>query len=390
MAKACPLRGFWFLLPPTGLSLRVLVPQPDLVMDDNLEVFFCDLCNASVPENDLGSGTAVRVKGKVIGGCCLTEVRGPETKPTVARVPVVPPGGHARSGLAGATIVLLIAVAGGVMFLDWRLSEEVSGLSSRVEALSGQGEEHQNRLRAVEGVMTSSTVDRDLGLVREAVAGLQKAVTDGDSGLRSRLEGAEARLDAVGSQLDGVAKTQNTHLASMQGLGRELRLLGEEVAALMAKPRTAPVEPTETSDEVPVELTPAVAEAGADLPPELSHHISKLSDPDPGTRFEAVDKLIQSGDSSVLPSLVAMTNDADPFVRRLTVEGLSDFKNPASVEALLTALADAEEFVRHAAYSSLRKLTGQSIAFDPGARKEDRRAGQKRWQDWWRKNKDTF
>ena len=85
-----------------------------------------------------------------------------------------------------------------------------------------------------------------------------------------------------------------------------------------------------------------------------------------------------------------MTKDADPFVRRLTVEGLSDFRSAASVEALLTALADEEGIVRHAAYSSLRKLTGQSIAFDPDARKDDRRGAQKRWQDWWRKNKDTF
>ena len=250
-------------------------------MDDNLEVFFCDLCNTSVPENDLGSGAAVRVKGKVIGGCCLVDIRGSDAKPKPSAASAPPVGATGRSSMAGATVVLLLAVAGGVMFLDWRLSEEVGALSGQVDALSGQSEEHQNRLRAVEGVVSSSTVDRDLGKVRDAVAGLQKVVHDGESRLRTKLEGAEARIDAVGRQVDEVAKSQSTQLTSVQGFGRELRLLGEEVAAMMARPRAAPVEP-ETGDVVPIEMTREPAEAGAELPAELSHHVSKLSDPDPG------------------------------------------------------------------------------------------------------------
>ena len=126
------------------------------------------------------------------------------------------------------------------------------------------------------------------------------------------------------------------------------------------------------------------------LPPELAHEVAKLKDSDPGTRFEAVDKLIESRNAVVIADLVAMTNDADLFVRRLTVEGLRDFHMPESVDALLTALADVEGIVRHTAYASLTKLTGQAIAFDPDGKRDERRTAQRRWQDWWDKNRATF
>ena len=51
----------------------------------------------------------------------------------------------------------------------------------------------------------------------------------------------------------------------------------------------------------------------------------------------------------------------------------------------------AEEIVRLAAVGSLKKLTGQDVAYDPFSKKKDElRSGQRRWQDWWRKNSATF
>ena len=40
------------------------------------EVFFCDLCNTSVPQQDLDTGAAARTHDKIVGACCLTELRG--------------------------------------------------------------------------------------------------------------------------------------------------------------------------------------------------------------------------------------------------------------------------------------------------------------------------
>ena len=40
-------------------------------MEDNVELHFCEICNESIPDGDIKAGTALAVKGKVIGGCCL-------------------------------------------------------------------------------------------------------------------------------------------------------------------------------------------------------------------------------------------------------------------------------------------------------------------------------
>src|SRR5690606_24644411 len=126
-----------------------------------------------------------------------------------------------------------------------------------------------------------------------------------------------------------------------------------------------------------------------ELPAELKHHVMALADEDPGTRFTAVDKLLRSRDPRVLGALLPMAKDSNLFVRRLTVAGLRDFRSPESIEALLVALADPEALVRLAANAALRELTGQRIEFDD-ATASSRAAGQRRWQEWWDKNRATF
>ena len=363
------------------------------LMDDTLEVFFCDVCNASVPQADLDSRDAVRVKGKVLGKCCLAGIHGSDgmsknpSPPSSAAGPV--PTSSGRGGVAGATVILLAAVAGGAMFLDWRLSEEVSTISNEVRLLNVEAREQKGRLVLLKEKLGSALTMRDLAGIEESVAALPQMVAASEEKLRGRIDGSSMRFDELGRGIEELKANQLRQESTDQRLTREVRLLGEEVSAAMARARPAPIE-VDPASEDPPDMTTDLVNADAEVPAELSHHVSKLSDSDPGARFEAVDKLIQSRDPSILDKLVAMTKDADPFVRRLTVEGLSDFRKAVSIEALLTALADAESIVRHAAYSSLRKLTGEDIAFDPDARKDERRAAQRRWQDWWRKSKFGF
>lgn len=51
-------------------------------VEGNLEVFFCDLCHASVPQADLDSRVAVRINDKILGRCCVVEVCGSAAMPT--------------------------------------------------------------------------------------------------------------------------------------------------------------------------------------------------------------------------------------------------------------------------------------------------------------------
>ncbi|MCA8943452.1 MAG: hypothetical protein KDB80_12890, partial [Planctomycetes bacterium] len=70
------------------------------------EVYFCDLCNASIPEHDLVDGEALRVKDKTIGACCIAEIRGG------AKAPDAVATGGSGGGWFAAGLVSLVAVAG--------------------------------------------------------------------------------------------------------------------------------------------------------------------------------------------------------------------------------------------------------------------------------------
>jgi hypothetical protein len=346
-------------------------------MEPNLEVCFCDLCNASVPLRDLETGTAKRINGKVVGACCLAVARersGADTQAPSA----------SRAGMAGVAVVLIAAVAGAALFLDWRLSEELTNVGSSVSGVQGMLHEQQERLRALEERLGQTLTATDLETLGGNVARLQEELAASEARVRAMVERTDGQVAAVGRSLTEMQEAQRQHASGMERVGRGVEQLSAEVAALSALPRSAP-------NPAPVEAAaPPPVERASELPPELAHHVSRLSDADPGTRFDAVDKLVQSKNPAVVGSLVDMAKDSDMFVRRLTVDGLGQFHTPESVEALLTALADQETIVRRAAHDSLTKLTGQNIPFDPDAKKEERRAAQQRWQDWWEKNRAAF
>ncbi|MHC4079229.1 MAG: HEAT repeat domain-containing protein, partial [Planctomycetota bacterium] len=187
-------------------------------------------------------------------------------------------------------------------------------------------------------------------------------------------------------------KTAGTHL---QAIAAELRQLSRDVAALAAMPLNAGKQAAEADTEHPLGGTPAAKDSGKDaakdrLPANLGHQVARLKDDDAGNRFEAVDQLIRSKNPRVREHLLPMLKDPDLFVRRLTAEGLGDFKHAESVDALIVALADPESIVRHTAYTSLKKLTGQKIAFDPDASASSRNSAQRKWKTWWSKAKADF
>jgi len=367
-------------------------------MVDNLEVYFCDLCNASVPQADLDSGAAVRVKGKVLGRCCVAGMASSVEMPRQMPTPSMGASGSGGLGRLASTVLVLAAVVVTALYLDRRLREEASAVRQELQSVEDSAASNRDRLEQYGAQMTQSLRASDLDGIKASLADLPSVVGAGEGRLNTRIDSLASRLDGIGQRLEALRAEQRVEAAEGQRLVREVQLLGEEVAALAARPRPAPADETDGGAAAVGSGAPGFMEEVLSLressepgvPPELEHHITKLSDPDPGTRFEAVDRLIESADPAILDRLVAMAKDSDPFVRRLTVEGLSDFRQAASVDTLLVAMADEEGIVRHAAYSSLRKLTGQSIPFDPDAKGEDRRAAQRRWQEWWRANKETF
>jgi hypothetical protein len=352
-------------------------------MEESLEVHFCDLCNASVPAAHLGSGEAVRLRGRVIGACCLGELR---RAPAASTLAVSNRPASQAMGAVGLA-VLLLAVAGAAVFLDWRVTAEADRSAQRDLLLEQRLAIQQGSVDRVADVAGAAASASDLAAASRQIDQLAKAIAASEHRMMGTLESTTAHAAALARGVDRLADEQREHLGRFDRLQREMSSLGSEVAALAERPAAAvPVEGVARPPAAPGDG----AAAAPAMPQELAQLVAQLDDEDPGTRFEAVDKLIQSRNPVVVEPLARMVGDADPFVRRLTVEGLAEFRAAASVDALVLALADAEGIVRQAAYASLRTLTGQTIAFDPDGRAEDRRSGQRRWEEWWSKNRDVF
>ena len=374
------------------------------MQEQEVEVSFCDLCGTSVPAGDIDAQLAVLHQGKTIGGCCLNALRGAasaaddamsaaNSMPGAAlKAPASVSGGSASasvgrdsSRMLTVAIVMMIAFAGGVMFLESRLSRLENAAVKAADAAAIRQASDSVALQAL-SVKADGFAGRadvaDLGLkqteLANAVATLaddgmqrQKILEQEVGGLRTQVNETMAKIVDYRPLFEDLRQRQTRALAAVEGLR-------SEVAAV---PVSAPPGPG---------AAPAISEPVIDLPSELADQVRKLSAADPAVRFEAVDVLAESKNLKVLPYMLPLAKDPDAFVRRLTVEGLREFRQPEAVDALLAALLDEDENVCDTAWRSLRDLTGQKFKFEASASKDARGRAAQAWQDWWAKARATF
>lgn len=367
------------------------------MQEQEVEVSFCDLCGTSVPAGDVDAQLAVLHQGKTIGGCCLNALRGAApadnsildaSKASSSQGlggPVSAPGGGDSSRMLIVAIVIMIAFAGGVMFLESRLSrlENASSKASDAAAIRQVADSVALQALSVQADGFAGRADvADLGLkqteLANAVAALaddgmqrQKILEQEVGGLRTQVNETMAKIVDYRPLFEDLRQRQTRAMAAVEGLRRE-------VAAV---PVSAPPSPGPG---------PAISEPVIDLSAELADQVRKLSAADPAIRFEAVDVLAESKNLKVLPYMLPLTKDPDAFVRRLTVEGLREFRKPEVVDALLAALLDEDENVCDTAWRSLRDLTGQKFKFKAAESKDVRGRAAQAWQDWWAKARATF
>src|SRR5258708_6712064 len=79
---------------------------------------------------------------------------------------------------------------------------------------------------------------------------------------------------------------------------------------------------------------------------------SKLSD----VRFEAVQEMLESGDSRYLNHLLEALNDESAAVRVIAAEALGKLEDKTAINGLVAALQDADRTVRTSAARALAAL----------------------------------
>ena len=373
-----------------------------------MDIFFCDICNESVPVGHLSDGRAFRRKGRVVcatcdaamggGGSLAEELAAPTSAPWS---PNPSPAGqsaaqsdkpvhHARrrggSLVAGfALFVAVFAVAAGSMGI-YRVEqrsverdgflitghEQLNLYAKRVnERLDGMVASVGGRLDGLNVDLTDKfdLVSRDLAAkIHELSESIERS-TNQITALETTMLALDADLHATDEEmqtrLDALAMTNLDDRAQVDALLNRLSALEDLVhsGALAAAP---------TEDEL-------------DHGPAWQVALDDLASGDSAVRWNAVQALAESGDPAVVPHLVPLLGDEDIWVRMAAAGALGDLGAVEAIEPLIGTLEDPETAVRERAMLSLRAITGRSFQFDPGGSESSRAKIVKKWRDWWAK-----
>ena len=383
-----------------------------------MRIYFCDLCNESVPQADLDEGRAVLRKGRVICARCESAMS-PEglapgashgtshgappgtshgegavlgaaaAAPAGAPPPVASPaeasrgqaapagsGAGAAVGIALALVALLFT-AGTTAFLFDRAEGQDATLDRRVSALRGDLESARRELDA--------RAETRFGDARDELARVGAELRD----VRARVdESSRAGREAVDAlRADVAALTER--LAQADAAAAEAERQRQQVARLEQAVAGLRVQLdgalTRREEPAPGAQAAAPPEPEVLAAPSWNDLVSGLASDNSGDRWTAVQALGDTGDPAVAEHLTPMLRDPDIFVRMATARILGDLHAVAGIPALIDALEDAEASVREAAVVSLRAIAGREFRFNPTAKDSERAKRVKAWRDWWKK-----
>jgi hypothetical protein len=343
-----------------------------------MELYFCNVCNESIPQTDIDSGRAVaRGKGVVCRACesAMSPVAG---TPTVAAPATPTPKAVRTRGLWFATVLL----AGAAVWL-WSDQQRLAGeharelrqLQQQLEALRGQERSANATLESLrtQHELSQRTARTETEATARRLEDVRNQLADaraGQAALTSRL----AQMEAERAKL-ALLEALSPRLQDLEG---KVRALGEERTTLLARIDDLQKGVEDVATRPTLQPTPVQPAR-----PAWESRLADLESPGEATRLEAVLALSSTREAAVVPHLVPRMKDDNLFVRTATARALGELKtnDRAALLAMCDALLDAEAPVREAAWVALRVCTGSNLAYDPLGTDTERARRAKAWRE---------
>ena len=205
-------------------------------MEENLEIYFCEICSESIAAKDLATKEAIELKGKVIGPCCLAGIRQPQSRTA-----------GATAGLTALGVFVLAAIAGATMFLEWRLSEQVAVLQGNIDEVetnvaSSGSKQIADFEKALDGTMQRGEL-KPLATRLDEIEGKVGTV---ETRLGAKFGSLNAQLGGLDEAQRKIISGQSEIRSDVKDIESELMRLEREVRQ-RGSPRRARVSPTPTS-----------------------------------------------------------------------------------------------------------------------------------------------
>ena len=369
-----------------------------------MDLYFCDICDESIPVTDLDRGMAFRRGDRVVCAACdnsmspksatdavdgqaasaipeaaagSAETPSPsQVAATGSAVPVTSPPGSASVGF------LKFALLGLLVFFASQERSRLIGVQERsqasIDGLLAADESADQRFSDFQTTISRSDQEQAISVNAQVL----KVSGDSEAGLvnlRARLGRIENSLEAL--RQEGVKDRQS--------LGEELRGLEAELSVSKGGfgelagvvegigERTASLEDLLQGG---LSLGPSLDAKGK--APRWAATLVDLTDASAGNRWTAVTALGDTGDKRVVPHLLPMLKDDDVWVRMAAARVLGELGSLEAVSALIGSLGDVQVAVREVAVVSLRLISGKDFRFDPLGKESDRDKARAAWRKW--------
>ena len=334
------------------------------------ELFFCNVCQQSVPQISLDTGNAVRHGDRVIcPDCADTLVIATELEPRRK--------GWSISPIVAVFFAITWAVFAYMYVEQQRFFNAVS--VSNKEAVS-----NNNRLSAANAELQSALENKIGDSATRAKIERDKltsVIENGDNKLRdalSRQANALAEFESLPSQFSAMSSKLNLsqiEISTIADSAREIR-----AGQLVLRDKVSAVERQVAAAPAPVD----VEESSFDS--RVQSIIQDLQNSDPNTRFAALEDIADHNDPNLVPYVAPLLYDSYEFCRYQAATTLRQWSALSATPQLIEALDDTFEFVRKEVNAALEAVTKNSVGYNHKDGDAARAASQQAWRDWWKNN----
>ena len=334
------------------------------------ELFFCNVCQQSVPQISLDTGSAVRHGDRVIcPDCADTLVIATELEPSKREWSISP--------IVIVFFTITWAVFAYMYVEQQRFFDAVT--ASNKEAVS-----NNNRLSAANAELQSALENKIGDSATRAKIERDKltsVIENGDNKLRDALSRqAITLLDLETLKLEAASLSsryflQAVEISTIAESAREIR-----AGQLVLRDKISAVERQVAAAPTPVD----VEESSFDS--RVQSILQDLESSDPNTRFAALEDIADHDDPNLVPYVAPLLYDSYEFCRYQAATTLRQWSALSATPQLIEALDDTFEFVRKEVNAALEAVTKNSVGYNHKDDDAARAASQQAWRDWWKNN----
>ncbi len=339
------------------------------------DLFFCNFCDQSVPQQQLDDHQAIRHGGRVVCPTCCD---------TLSMAVRAKRGGGGSGGVLSVVgLVFALGALGGVGYLYQDQSRQSDDLATSLDSTKSDVTREQDAM-ALESGKRFAALNSELSELRGQLGEQNEQMIRQGQEISQQLATLDQKLEPLNDLQDG----QQSLTDDLQRLGARMGLVEDNQRDIRAAQEFLRDGFAQVQREVAAANVPEPASSG--FSSEVESLLEKLKADDPLARVDALQKLGNFQDARLIAYVEPLLEDSYEMNRFYAAYTLGEWSSMQSVPRLIPVLEDQFAFVRQSANEALVKITKEDMGFEEKASDSERAKAVSRWADWAKKHEDEL